>query len=75
MMLPENSADHSAREFAAEFRSDIEDRLRVDPSRPELVRRFLFRALGALTVGTFSAGFSIFALVIVLNLVFHFNPE
>ena len=69
-----NAVERAARRHAADFRADIERQIQRDPSALERFRRFCFRALGAVSVGFLAAGFSIFVLVILLNLVFHFSP-
>ncbi|WP_134682284.1 hypothetical protein [Paracoccus ravus] len=63
------------RSHAAEFRTTLERELGQDAARREQTHDLLLRLLGAACIGIFAAAFAIFALVVVLNLVFHFSPE
>ena len=57
-----------------EMRRQIERDLFRRPNLLERFRRFLLLCLGAAAVGCLAAGVSLLVLVVLLNLVFHFNP-
>jgi hypothetical protein len=61
--------------LAAEGRARVEEALRHRTSRAERVRVALLRMVGAIAIGTAAAGFSILAMVVLLNLVMHFSPS
>ncbi len=62
------------RSLAARGRAQIEREVFGHPSRLWRLHLVLLRALGAISIGIFSAGIAVFATVIVLNFIFHFSP-
>lgn len=64
--------DRMLRRAVADGRDTLERQL----SHPSVEDRRIawMRLLGACALGLFSAGFAILAVVVVLNLVFHFIP-
>ena len=70
-----NDVSRRLQSEAAAGRDRIEAELFPERPRRMRFRRLLLQAAGAVAIGVFAAGVSVFLAVIVLNLLFHYSPS